>query len=118
MPEPRPFGKYFLLDKLAAGGMAEVYRAIYRTEGEFEKTLVIKRILPQMSADEDFVGRFRDEAKLSLGLSHANIVQVFDFGSVDGDLFLAMELVEGQNLRSIINRALDRKVAMPHEAGV
>ena len=72
--QPQPFGKYFLLEKIATGGMAEIYKAMYRSGGDFEKTLVIKRILPHLATDEEFVTMFRDEAKLTVRLNHANIV--------------------------------------------
>src|SRR6476469_3085886 len=102
--QPLPFGKYVLLDRIATGGMAEIFKAKYRAEGGFEKTLVIKRILPHLSQDDDFITMFRDEAKLTVRLNHANIVQVFDFGRIERDYFLAMEYVQGQNLRSVMKR--------------
>src|SRR5438477_8122420 len=102
--QPTPFGKYVLLDRIATGGMAEIFKAKYRAEGGFEKTLVIKRILPHLAQDDDFITMFRDEAKLTVRLNHANIVQVFDFGRINTDYFLAMEYVQGQNLRSVMKR--------------
>ena len=66
----------------------------------FEKTLAIKRILPELARDPEFEARFIAEAKVAVRLSHANVVQVFDFGKADGELFLAMELIEGVDLRT------------------
>ncbi|MSP63160.1 MAG: serine/threonine protein kinase [Myxococcales bacterium] len=96
--EPLPFGKYLLVDRVAAGGMAEVYRALLRGPGGFEKTIALKRILPSFCALPEFVRRFMDEARLVAGLTHMNIAQVFDFGEVDGSYYLAMEFVEGVDL--------------------
>ncbi len=111
--QPQPFGKYFLLEKIATGGMAEIYKAKYRAEGGFEKTLVIKRILPHLANDEEFVSMFRDEARLTVRLSHANVVQVFDFGRINTDYFLAMEYVQGQNLRAVMKRCHELGATVP-----
>lgn len=104
---PKPFGKYFLIDKLATGGMAEIYKAkTFGAEG-FEKLMAIKRILPHCSADKEFVDMLVDEAKLSVLLSHTNIVQVYDLGKVGDDYFISMEFINGVNLREILNRLKD-----------
>ena len=98
-------GKYQLVRKLATGGMAEVFLA--RAEGPmgFAKKLVVKRILPQYSEDEGFVSMFLGEAKLAAELNHPNVVQIFDFGQTDGRYFIAMELIDGPNLRVLNNAA-------------
>lgn len=94
--------RYDLLDRIAVGGMAEVFRAkAYGAHG-FEKTLAIKRILPELARDPAFVARFVAEAKLAVALSHANIVQIFDFGRLGGSLFIAMELVDGLDLAALL----------------
>ncbi|HCU25839.1 MAG TPA: serine/threonine protein kinase, partial [Deltaproteobacteria bacterium] len=77
---PKPFGKYFLIEKLATGGMAEIYKAKTFGVDGFEKILAIKRILPHCAVDKEFIGMLVDEAKLSVLLSHTNIVQVYDLG--------------------------------------
>ena len=106
--EPKQFGKYLLLKKLAVGGMAEIYRAkTYGVDG-FEKELVIKRILPHCSADKDFIDMLIQEAKLTVLLSHANIVQVYDFSKVGDDYYIAMELIHGVNLRDIVYRCKEK----------
>src|SRR5688500_3323016 len=85
--------------------MAEIHRARLRV-GDATRMLVVKRILPEHSKNEDFVAMFRDEARLSMSLSHANVVQVFDCGQTeDGEWFLAMEYVHGQTLRRLMTRA-------------
>ncbi|MDP2344161.1 MAG: protein kinase [Deltaproteobacteria bacterium] len=118
MAFPRPYGRYILEDRLAMGGMAEIFRARTATAG-FEKRVCIKRVLPHYLEDEDFVTMFRDEAKTAAKLQHANVVQVFDFGEVDDDgavsLFLAMELVEGCDLRKAGEAS--RKKKIPFELG-
>jgi len=99
---PRPFGKYLLLRQLAIGGMAEVYLARQSGPAGFEKECVIKRILPSLAADQQFVNMFLDEARIAARLSHPNIVQIFDLGSIgEGDYFLAMEHVHGVDLQQI-----------------
>lgn len=105
--EPKQFGKYYLLEKLAVGGMAEIYKSKTFGVDGFEKLLVIKRILPHCAADKEFITMLIDEAKLSVLLSHANIVQVFDLGKVGEDYFIAMEFIHGINLRDILYRNRD-----------
>lgn len=102
--EPKPFGRYVLLEKLAVGGMAEIYKAKTFGVDGFEKQLVIKRILPHCAADKDFISMLIDEAKLTVLLSHANIVQVYDLGKVGDDYFISMEFINGTNLRELMHR--------------
>lgn len=101
---PRPFGnKYTLLSHLAIGGMADVFLAQHKGPAGFEKECVIKRILPHLGMDQDFVQMFLDEARIAARLSHPNIVQIFDLGQVDGDYFLAMEFIDGVNLEQVLD---------------
>ncbi|MBI2897672.1 MAG: protein kinase [Deltaproteobacteria bacterium] len=104
LAQPTQFGRYELLSPLGKGGMAEVFLARARGPKGFERVLVIKRILPHLCADEDFVEMFVSEAKVSSILSHGSIVQVYEFGEEDGHLYLAIERVEGMDLRSILKR--------------
>src|SRR5512138_3298536 len=106
-------GKYQLLRKLATGGMAEVFLA--KTDGPmgFEKTLVVKRILPHLAEDPQFVEMFLGEAKLAAQLNNPNIVKIFDFGEADGEYFLAMEYIDGPNLRVLLKRANASGLALP-----
>lgn len=111
--EPEAFGRYALLEKIGQGGMAEVFRAkSYGVEG-FEKVLVIKRILPQLARDARFVDMFVREAKLSVRLSHANVVQVFDLGRVGESLFIAMEYVHGLDLATLLSWGRRRGRPLP-----
>src|SRR5262249_17715327 len=100
-------GKYQLIRKLATGGMAEVFLA--KTDGPmgFEKQLVIKRILPHLAEDPQFVDMFLGEAKLAAQLNHPNLVQLFDFGEAEGAYFIAMEYIDGPTLRLLLARARD-----------
>jgi eukaryotic-like serine/threonine-protein kinase len=101
---PRRFGKYTLIRKLATGGMAELFLALQKSVAGFEKLLVIKRILPAMNQDKGFIDMLLHEARIAATLSHANIVQIFDVGQVDGTYFIAMEHVHGEDLRGIVRQ--------------
>jgi serine/threonine protein kinase len=106
-------GKYLLLERLASGGMAEVYRAKASGAGGFEKQLAVKRILPNYSQNDEFRKMFEYEARLSSQLTHANIVQIYDFVK-SGDMYLlAMEFVDGKNLRQFINKAKKLNTPLP-----
>jgi eukaryotic-like serine/threonine-protein kinase len=102
---PLPFGRYQLLERLAVGGMAELYRARSLPAAGVSKTVVVKKILPAFAGQRDFEEMFVNEARIAVSLSHGNIAQVFDFGEVDGDYYLAMEYVRGQPLSRVIRRA-------------
>ena len=105
MTNPEQFGKYQLLEKIATGGMAEVYRARAFGMAGFEKILVIKRVLDRMAADQEFVEMFIDEARIAVQLQHVNIVQVFDLGEESGQYYMAMEYVHGIDLSRLLSRA-------------
>ena len=98
-----PFGRYLLLERIKRGGMAEVYRAkVVAAEG-FEKIVAIKRILPHLAANEDFVSMFIDEAKIVSLLNHQNICPVIELGKCDDGLYIVMEYIWGRDLRQILN---------------
>jgi eukaryotic-like serine/threonine-protein kinase len=113
---PRKFGKYHLLGPLAQGGMGALYLAVTGDRG-LERLLVIKTILPHL-ADAEYIARFRDEAKVVIKLSHGNLIPVFDAGQVGGELFLAMDFVEGRDLRAVWNRCAKKQVAFPIDVAV
>ncbi len=98
------FGKYLLLEKLATGGMAEVFLARAPGAAGIAKFLAVKRILPQFSELPEFIDMFKDEAKIAINLNHSNIVSIHEFGVQDHQFFIAMDYVEGRNLRQILNR--------------
>jgi serine/threonine protein kinase len=101
---PMRFGKYTLIRKLATGGMAEIFLAIQKSVAGFEKLIVIKRILPPLNHDRAFVEMLLHEARVAATLSHPNIVQIFDVGHAEGQFFIAMEHVHGEDLRSIVRQ--------------
>ncbi|MBN1959577.1 MAG: serine/threonine protein kinase [Deltaproteobacteria bacterium] len=96
------FGQYRLLRRIAFGGMAEIFLAVIDRDAGFKKRLVVKRILPQFSLDPNFVQMFIDEAVVIGRLSHPNITQIYDFGQVDSVYFMAMEYIDGADLRQIL----------------
>jgi serine/threonine protein kinase len=105
--------RYRPLFKLDSGGMAEVYVAEAESMAGFKKKVAIKRILPGLLKDERFVRMFLDEARLSLHLSHANIVSVFDIGKSSSTYFIVMEYVEGPNLKHLLQYLAKRRATMP-----
>jgi len=98
----RRFGAYEVLEELGAGGMGRVYRAKNVT---LERIVALKTLSEQFSKDEGFVQRFLKEARAAARLNHPNIVQIYDFGCVDGVYYLAMEYVDGQSLRALLKHA-------------
>src|SRR5437773_883654 len=110
---PVNFGKYLLVERLGRGGMAEVWKAKIHGPAGFQRTLVVKRILPHLVEDPHFVQMFVSEARLSARLNHANIVQVFELGDVGGEYFLAMEYVHGQDLINVVRAFLPRGAMEP-----
>ena len=106
--EPAKFGKYLLLDRIAVGGMAELYRAMMTGAEGFEKLIAIKKLLSHLTAQENLVNAFIEEAKLAALLQHQNIVQIYDFGCMDGDYFIAMEHLFGKDLRVIVDKSEEK----------
>ncbi|HVR61160.1 MAG TPA: serine/threonine-protein kinase [Polyangia bacterium] len=98
LPQPIQFGKYTLFERIGRGGMADVYKGRVQGPEGFERVFVIKRILPHLSDEPTFIKMFVEEAKLSARLSHPNIVQIFELGSVEGEYFISMEYVRGRDL--------------------
>lgn len=105
MSTPQQFGDYHLLEKIATGGMAEVWRARAYGLAGFEKILVIKRVLDELAKDDEFIRLFIDEAKIAVHLLHVNIVQVFELDEVNGSYYMALEYVHGLDLARLVSRA-------------
>jgi tRNA A-37 threonylcarbamoyl transferase component Bud32 len=105
--------RYDLLERIAVGGMAEIFRAKAHGAHGFEKTLAIKRILPDLARDAEFETRFIAEAKVAVALTHANVVQIFDFGRFAGSLYIAMEYVDGPDLGRVLKAAGERGESVP-----
>ena len=102
------FGQYTMLERVAVGGMAEVWKARMKGMEGFQKTVAIKRILPHLTDSSDFVTMFIDEAKLAAQLNHPHIIHIYDLGKIDSDYYIAMEYVEGKDLRSILTSGRER----------
>ena len=117
-PAPLMLGPYELLERIATGGMAEVYLARRAGPHGFQKVVAVKRILPQLAQDADFVAMFVDEARVCARLAHPNIVQVFDFGEHDGELYMAMEYVDGTTAARLVRAAASRNEEVPLEAAL
>src|SRR5256714_11785518 len=109
------FGKYFLMKKLAAGGMGEVYLAKQQGPAGFQKMLVVKKVLSHLTESKEFVEAFLGEARLAAQMNHRNIVQVFELGEQAGSYFIAMEYVQGKSLRDLIDTTVRRREELPAE---
>src|SRR5690554_4700787 len=101
--EPRPlvFGRYCLLERINAGGMAEIFRARPFYPSDPTRSLVMKRILPHLADDREFVTMFVDEARITAQLSHPNICQLYELGLLDGTYYIVMEHIAGQDLLAL-----------------
>ena len=107
------FGKYTLINRIAVGGMAEIFLARQAGLEGFEKTIVIKRIRPHLSKQPSFVKMFLNEAKLAAQLNHPNVVQIYDLGKIGETYFIAMEYIFGRDMRRIIPKASSMNIEFP-----
>jgi serine/threonine protein kinase len=110
---PRQLGRYELIRRIAVGGMGEIYLARVRGTAGFEKTVIIKTILPHLAEEDTFVEKFLDEGRIVVNLTHGNIVPVFDMDEVDGEYFIAMDYVPGRDVREVLQRLRDRGDQIP-----
>ena len=110
---PVAFGRFLLLKRLSRGGMGEIFLAKIGEIAGFEKFVIIKKILPQLAANDDFIVRFIDEAQVAIKLNHVSIAQVFEVGRVDGEYFLAIEYIEGRDLRRLLRRCREMQRRLP-----
>jgi len=115
IPAKETIGDYILEEKIATGGMAELFKAKRKGVEGFEKTVAVKRILPNVAEDREFIEMLIDEAKIASQLSHPNIVQIFDLGKKEGSYFIAMEYVHGKDLRTILKTIASRGKLLPYE---
>ena len=111
--EARAQSSYRVTERLESGGMAEVFRGEATSVAGFKKQVAIKRVLPHLASNEKFIRMFLDEARLSAGLSHANIVQVFDIGRVENTYFIVMEFIDGVNLKHLIESLRNKRQPFP-----
>jgi tRNA A-37 threonylcarbamoyl transferase component Bud32 len=109
---PQVFGRYLLVQRLSRGGMGEIFLAKHGLAG-FEKLAVIKKVLPHLVADEQFISRFVDEAQVAIKLQHVNVAQVFEVGRVGDEYFLALEYVDGRDLRRTLALLTNRRQRLP-----
>jgi len=109
------FEKYLLLDRIAVGGMAEVFRGKLTGEKGFEKLIVVKKMLPQVAENKEMVTHFIDEARIAALLQHENIIHVYDFGKTEGSYFIAMEYLSGKDLNSIFQKSIQKKLPISLE---
>jgi serine/threonine protein kinase len=114
----KKFGRYFLLDMIAQGGMAEIFRARQITTEGLGRTLVIKRIQPTYGSNSEFVSMFQSETRVMMNFNHPNVVQLQDFGEEDKQPFIAMEYIEGKSLRYVKDRILERVGNFPPDLAV
>src|SRR5262245_29878729 len=117
-PAPQRLNKYRLLARLARGGMAEVFLA--RADGipGLDRLLVIKRILPELASETEFVRMFLDEARIATTLVHPNIVRVFEVDIADGQVFYVMEHLHGHDLAALLGRLAERGARLPLDAAI
>src|SRR5262249_46909077 len=113
MPRAQQLGRYHLLDRIAFGGMAEIYRAKTFDEAGQPHLVAIKRVLGHLVEDEDFVQMLVDEAKICGTLRHPNIAHIYEFARVADDYFIAMEYVDGKDSRTILDRCRQLGRAVP-----
>ncbi len=111
--KPLRFGRYTLLMPISTGGMGEIFLARLEGSHGFDKLCVIKKILPHLAQDPDFVSRFVDEAHILVKLSHGNIAQVLDMGVHEAEPYIALEFVDGKDLRRVLSRMRDRQLPLP-----
>jgi serine/threonine protein kinase len=114
---PQVFGRYLLIQRLSRGGMGEIFLAKHGLAG-FEKLAVIKKVLPHLAADQQFISRFVDEAQVAIKLQHVNVAQVFEVGRVGDEYFLALEYVEGRDLRRTLALLHQRAKRLPVDLGL
>ena len=113
MKLPCKYGPYLLLERVSVGGMAEVYKAKeYGVEG-FERTVAVKRILPHVAEDDEFIAMFKDEAKIAVQLSHGNIAQIYNLGNEQESFYIALEYIAGRDLRAIFQKGQQAGKPMP-----
>jgi len=114
----KKFGRYFLLDMIAQGGMAEIFRARQITTEGLGRTLVIKRIQPSYGSNSEFVSMFQSETRVMMNFNHPNVVQLQDFGDEEGQPFIAMEYIEGKSLRYVKDRIVEKLGNFPPDLAV
>ncbi|TPV93088.1 MAG: hypothetical protein B7733_22185 [Myxococcales bacterium FL481] len=117
--QPTPFGeKYLLIEHIATGGMAEIYRAEYSGVEGFAKELVIKRLRAEFRERPEVVTMFLDEARVAATLTHNNVVHTYDLGEIDGEYYIAMEFLKGEELVAVLRRSVKSGRLIPRELAI
>ncbi len=114
-PVPKSVGKYQVLERLAVGGMAELYKARVTGQHGFEKLVAIKKILPHLAADASFIDMFLDEARITAHLDHPHIVQVFELGTDADTPYIAMQFVDGLDVLALLRECARTQIRLPPE---
>jgi len=112
-PKPSQAGQYYLTEKIAQGGMAEIYKGLAYDANGLKRTVCIKKILPHISANPEFIDSLIDEAKIAVTLSHGNIAQTYDLGKVEDDYFIVMEHINGKSLSQVAKKVYREKKLVP-----
>ena len=97
-------GRYQIVDRIATGGMAEVYLAVHGELAGFRTPVVLKKVLPHLASNQQFIDMFLDEARIASLLDHPNVVRIYEVGRSGSEYFLAMELVQGKSLSALLRR--------------
>ena len=113
MDQITQFGPYKLIERISVGGMAEVYKATEHGVEGFERTVAVKRILPHIAEDDEFITMFKDEAKIAGQLNHGNIAQIYNLGQQGDSFYIALEYVAGKDLRNMFTRCQQQGRPMP-----
>jgi serine/threonine-protein kinase len=112
-PENLVFGKYEVIERLAQGGMGEVFLARFTGLVGLNRLVILKRLLPQLAAQDEFVEQFLDEARVTASLNHPNVVTVYEVGAWKGDYYIALEFINGADITKLLKRAAEKKVPVP-----
>jgi serine/threonine-protein kinase len=112
-PTPKAIGRYQILDRLAVGGMAELFKATLTGQHGFEKLVAIKKILPHLANDTSFVEMFIDEARITAQLDHRHIVQVFELGTDADTPYIAMQYVDGLDVLALLRECARAQIRLP-----
>lgn len=116
--QTRQIGNYVILDQLAVGGMSELFRSMVAGDKGCGKIIALKRILHHLSKDEDLTSSFLEQAELAALLNHQNIVQIYDYGHLEGSCFIAMEYISGRDCRSLIRKSQEREIPLHHQNAI
>ncbi len=116
--QTRQIGNYVILDQLAIGGMSELFRSLVVGDKSGKKLIALKKVLHHLSNDEDLTSSFLEQAGLAALLNHQNIVQIYDYGSLEGTCYVAMEYLSGRDCRCLIRNSREKKIPLSHQNAI